>query len=323
MHSLLGRLMTIYQKKKKLIGKLNSHPSPKQAVFELLFASSIWGFGFIGTRWGLEFADAFWLNTIRFYLAFLFALPIILAVPQLRRSFNRQQFFLAAWPGLFLGSALILQTYGLHFTTVTKSGFITVLYIVFVPFLERLVLKTRIKFQHFIFVLIALVGSALICDLETSSWNLGDLLTLFCSICAASQIVSLEKHSTKIASAFVFNVFQTFWAGVLPLILAILFEAPPRFPISERAALSILSLSLASTLLAFLIQVRSQKVLNSSTVSMLFLLESPFAALFAYLLLGEVLSVPQWLGALLILGGALGSVYSDGVKFKSNPHGDD
>ena len=190
----------------------------------------------------------------------------------------------------------------------SKSGFITVLYIVFVPFLEKLLLGKSIKKSHFIYVGVALVGSALICDFRGGNWNVGDLLTLICALMASSQIVFLEKQSQKIGSAFVFNVFQTFWAGIIPLVLAIPFEPLPKFPVSARVLGSMLVLSFASTLLAFLIQVRTQKVLNSSTVSMLFLLESPFAAYFAYLFLGESFNTSQWVGAVLILGSALASV---------------
>jgi len=288
-----------------VLKRFKQDPSPEQAVGELIFAASIWGFGFVCTRWALDFAGTLWMNAIRFYLAFLFAIPVILSVPQLKKHFNGRQFWLAAWPGLFLSGTLVFQTAGLAYTTVTKSGFITVLYIVFVPFLELLLIKTPIKRAHFIYVLIALIGAALICDFRGESLNFGDLLTLICALMAASQIVFLEKQSPKISSAFVFNVFQTFWAGVIPLALAIPFEKMPKFPLSAKALLSMLILSFASTLLAFLIQVRTQKVLKSSAVSMLFLLESPFAAFFAYLFLGERLSLSHWFGAALILLSAL------------------
>ncbi|MFM8315833.1 MAG: DMT family transporter [Deltaproteobacteria bacterium] len=291
-----------------MLKRLKKDPSPKQAVIELIFAASIWGFGFVCARWALDFAGTFWMNAIRFYLAFLFAIPVIFSVPQLKNHFNWEQFWLAAWPGLFLSGTLVFQTAGLAYTSVTKSGFITVLYIVFVPFLEKLLLGKSVKKSHFIYVGVALVGSALICDFRGGNWNVGDLLTLICALMASSQIVFLEKQSQKIGSAFVFNVFQTFWAGIIPLVLALPFEPLPKFPVSAKVLGSMLVLSFASTLLAFLIQVRTQKVLNSSTVSMLFLLESPFAAYFAYLFLGESFNTSQWVGAVLILGSALANV---------------
>lgn len=291
-----------------MFNRLKSNPSPRQATLELVFAASIWGFGFVCARWALEFAGTFWMNAIRFYLAFIFALPVILAIPQLKAHFNRKQFLLAAWPGLFLSGTLVFQTAGLAYTSVTNSGFITVLYIVFVPFLERLLIKTKIKKLHFVFVIFALLGSALICDFRGGNWNFGDLLTLVCALMASAQIVFLERQAPQIGSAFVFNVFQTFWAGLIPLALAFPFEPLPKFPVSAKVIVSMLVLSFASTLLAFLIQVRSQKVLPSSTVSMLFLLESPFAALFAFWLLGEQMSWAQWIGASLILFSAFAAI---------------
>lgn len=291
-----------------MLSRFKLDPSPNQAVFELIFASSIWGFGFVCARWALDFAGPLWMNAIRFYLAFVFAVPVILAVPQLKIHFNREHFFLAIWPGIFLSGTLVFQTAGLNYTSVTKSGFITVMYIIFVPFLERLLLKTPIRKVHFLFVVTALLGSALICQFQVGNWNFGDLLTLICALMASSQIVFLEKQAPKIGSAFVFNVFQTFWAGIIPFLLAIPFEPPPKFPASAKTIVSMLVLSFASTLLAFLIQVRSQKVLRSSTVSMLFLLESPFAAFFAFIFLGEHLDLFQWIGAILILSSAFAAV---------------
>jgi drug/metabolite transporter (DMT)-like permease len=65
-------------------------------------------------------------------------------------------------PALLLAGTLILQTWGLHYTTATKSGFITTLYVVFVPLLEALHLRRRISTGLWLCVLGAFVGTLLI-----------------------------------------------------------------------------------------------------------------------------------------------------------------
>ena len=288
--------------------KIQSVPSPTQAVWELILASSIWGFGFICTRWALDFAGPFWLNAIRFHLAFWPLLPILFLIPRFRTHASWEQFRLAFFPGIFLSSAILLQTAGLPYTTVTKSGFITVLYIVFVPLFEHLFLKSKIHFLHYCLVGIALLGSALICEFTGGVWNRGDVLTLGCAIVASIQIIWLENYADRIQSPFVFNLFQSFWAGLLPLGLAPFFEVLPQFPMPQHALAGFIMLAFGSSMFAFMIQVRTQKVLSSSMVSMLFLLESPFAAFFAYFIFREQMSFQQWLGAGLILLSAAATV---------------
>ena len=65
--------------------------------------------------------------------------------------------------------------------------------------------------------------------------------------------------------------------------------------------MGLLMLGIGSTLIAFYLQIKAQKVLSSTVSSLFFLLESPFALLFAFFLLGESLNMKQGIGALLII----------------------
>ena len=249
-----------------------------------------------------------WVSSARFLLAFLVAFPFIRASKQLRVQATRQQFLLAAIPGFLIGGSLLLQTYGLESTSVTKSGFITCLYVVFVPLLEWGFLGKRVHWAHAAWVCVALAGAALICRIESGDWTRGDAITLCCAFVAALHIISLEIVTRRIHSAIVYNVFQAFWAGLLPLFFAWRFDRPTSWPLPHLSIVGIAILTFASTLIAFLVQVRSQRVLAPSLVSMLFLLESPFAAFFGFLFFGERLSILQWTGALLILTAATGTI---------------
>ncbi len=277
------------------------------ALLELLLSSLLWGFGFVATRWALEGYGPLWMQSLRFFLVFLIALPFLLMAKTGRKGSRRSQFYLAATPGLFLGATLIFQTYGLKYTTVTKSSFITTLYVVFVPLFEATFRRQKIQGWHLVFVLLALVGTALMSELQGGDWNVGDLLTLACSLCAAIQIISLGVLANRMESSFQFNVYQSLWAGLIPLCLALGVEPIHWFPIKPLAALGIGFLAIGSSLIGFMIQIRAQKVIPPSVVSVFFLLESPFAAFFAFLFFGEHLSLHQWGGAFLIFVSALGT----------------
>lgn len=275
------------------------------ALIELLFAAMLWGFGFIATRWALVGFSPLWLTAIRFMIVCFFALPLLFKLPIKKFIPQMKQAF---WPGIFLGLTLIFQTWGLQYTSVTKSGFITCLYIVMIPITESFLLKQHVSRRHYFFVFLALLGTALISQLDSGDLNFGDFLTFICAILATLQIISIEKVAKKIESPFRFNLFQSFWAGLFPLILAVFFEPLHFEKINSIAIIGMLFLSLCSTMIAFLIQIRTQKILSPSLVSMLFLLESPFAAFFAYFIFGEILSLTQWIGASIIFMSAFGTL---------------
>ncbi len=287
------------------------NPSTRQALFELVLAAALWGFGFIAVKWGLESSGPLWLNTFRLLLGAVSGLAVIAALPKLRRFLTWKEFGLGFSPGIALGVCLILQTYGLQYTTVTKSGFITCLYIVFVPLLSVFFHRTRVAKAHSAWVVVALIGAALVCQVDSVSVNLGDWLTLACALGAAVQIVEVGRLTRMSGSAFVFTVNQSFWAALPPLIGGLFWEAPPTMPLTPRAVCGILVLVFGCTLLAFGIQSRTQRVLSPSVVSLIFLLEAPFAAIFAYLCLGERMTLGQGIGGILILAAAALSIRSD------------
>lgn len=293
-------------------------PSKASAVLELVLASSLWGFGFVAAAWALESWSTFWVNAFRCILALAAGFVIAIFLPSLRRAFTWTQWRLAFWPGVFLAATLVIQTWGLEYTTATKSGFITVLYVLFVPLLERQVLKIALPRNHWLYVVTALMGVALICGLvrelgmttqsalgsgldARARLNIGDLITLLCALFASVQIFWFALIKERIGSAFGFNLMQTAWAGAISLALALIFAPLPTLMPTTHALQGVFALGLGSTLIAFSLQVRAQKKISTSLASLLFLLESPFAAVFAMILLGESLGRIEWLGGIVIL----------------------
>ena len=287
--------------------------SPQRAVVELVIASVIWGASFPAAKFALMSFGPLWTCSIRFLLATTLALPFCFLSSR-RKFWKKSLVRLSLLPGVLMGATLVLQNAGLQETSVTKSSFITVLYIVLVPIFSQAFFKTRVGLSHFFWVGVALLGTALICELETGNWNRGDLLTLGCAITASFHILCLEKLAKQIESPFLFNSLQSFWAGLIPLLFAFFWDDIHHFPPLWESTLAILWLSIAVTLISFLVQIRSQQILSAEVVSMLFLLESPLAALFAYFLFSEKLDGSQWFGAFLILLAAAGALRSQVFK---------
>jgi drug/metabolite transporter (DMT)-like permease len=275
---------------------------------ELFLAASLWGFGFIGTVWSLQVMSAFQLSLVRFALASSVGLFFLLRV-DMRRAFlgNWRLSFL---PGFFLFLTLYLQTWGLHYTTATKSGFITTLYVVFVPILESFMHKRPLPLTLWICVIASLIGTGLIVNVGFEAINFGDILTFLCAIFATVQIYYLSVVSPKVKRPFIFNVNQTAWAALLAL--PVIFFEPlqglppiPQWPMT--AFIGLIGLVGGSTLIAFFLQVRAQAHLTPTVSSLLFLLESPFALVFAAYFLGETMGFTESIGALLIFCSAVGA----------------
>lgn len=284
------------------------------AAGELLTADLFWGFGFVATIYALQSMGPHTMTWIRFLVGGSIGILLAFIIPKWRSSLTRRQFKLAFWPGIWLALTITLQTWGMRYTTATKAGFITTLYVLMVPILEMFVRKHVVSFFHFIMIAVALLGTALICNLQSFEINIGDILVFACAVAASIQIFWFGLIQNDIRSPFVFNSIQCLFAVPIPLVFALISsEAPPAMEsMTSQAWIGILSLTFGSTFLAFALQVKAQKYLSPSIASMIFLLEAPIAALFALWLLGESMHFSQWLGAVLIFIAALATVWRPG-----------
>lgn len=290
-----------------------------RAVLELGLASIIWGLSFTFVRWALEDFSVGTLIFWRFLLAY--ALGELLLFLFFRDDFKASHSDIkrSGRAGFFLALSLILQTQGLLTTSATNSSFITSLYVVIVPIVGGLFYRQKIKGFHLIFGLAAFAGMGLLLNIHDFSlfkFNNGDLLTLACAIAAAFHILIVGEKAAEVKSSFRFNNYQNFWTllCVLPFLIFEKTQQNSSFwpqDLSFRALGSMLSLAVFASMIAFFLQVRSQKVLSTTTSSLLCLLEAPNAFLFAALLIGEKINTIQFLGVILILGSSALSVYMD------------
>jgi drug/metabolite transporter (DMT)-like permease len=284
------------------------------AFAELFLAAAIWGFGFVATIFALREYTAIEVNAWRFLIAWLCGEALYFFI---RKKFNntknspknwRLDLKLALMGGLLLTGMFLPQTIGLNSTSAAKSSFITSLYVVLVPLFSVLLLNEKFLVIDFIIAGVALFGALALVEFNIQGVQPGDLWTLLCAVIATFHILYIGKVSSKISDPLRFNNFQSMVClfATLPFLffqehIKIISHAP-------IAIFGLLFIALGSSVIAFTIQVRAQKVLSPTTASMLFLLESPFALFFGMLLLSEKLSLIQLFGALVILAASLWSV---------------
>ena len=272
-------------------------------IFLLLFATSIWGFGFIATRWTLEGLDPYWANALRFSLAGICSTPFLLYKKSFTRSDNiLKKSFISS---IFLLGILLFQTIGLSLTTIAKSGFITTLYTFFVPIITMVVFKKKYKLTFWFLILMAMLGMALMCNLEIKDLNKGDFLTLICSVFAAIHIIYIGRVANTIGSAVEFNFLQSFFVAIMAVPIAFIFSGSVDLSIAIDPSKNILKgliyLGIISSMISFTAQVVAQKKIAPHIAGLIFLMESPFAALAGFLVFGESLNFMNLVGAGLIM----------------------
>ncbi|MDD2464959.1 MAG: DMT family transporter [Desulfobulbus sp.] len=276
-----------------------------QADLLLLLVALIWGFGFVAQRAGMDHVGPYTFNGIRFLLGGLCLVPLALRRSQTPLVPGVGQIPLVRaglMAGAFLFVAATLQQVGLQYTTAGKAGFITGLYVVFVP-ISGLFLRQRTNIGTWVGAVAAAIGLYLLSVTEDFRIEFGDLLELIGALFWAGHVLILSYLSPR-TSPVRLAMVQFYVCGLLSLLTGLYLE-----PISLQgvidAAIPILYGGVCSVGAGYTLQVVVQRKAHPSHAAILLSLESPFAALGGWLLLHEILSGRALLGCGLMLVGML------------------
>ena len=286
--------------KRKLLSALEK-PNENLAQISLVIITLFWGYTFVLVKEGVSNFPVMLFLFCRFGLASI--IVGFLTIPRLK-SLNVDYLKKGSFIGLWLFLGYFFQTWGITFTSASSSGFITGLFVVLTPIVSFFYLKRKIHINVIISVILAVSGLLLLSlkDMINQNaflFNIGDLLTLFCALAYAIHICSIDKHSPN-RDAGLLTFVQLSTVAVLSLIFHLIVESPPKvFP--PETIKAILITSILATCLAIWMQTKMQKYTSPAKVAIIFTLEPLFAALFAFLLLGENIGLYGYLGGLLII----------------------
>lgn len=271
----------------------------------LLLAAAIWGFTFPLVKDALTQVSAFEFLAIRFVIA-TFVLSAMFPRAASKAVRIERRAGLVAGVLLALGHAF--QTIGLDLTRSTNAGFITGLYVVFTPVIAAIVLRRRPAPIVLGGVLLTTIGLALMSvqfDRGSLSVNMGDFLVLMCAIFYAGQIVSLGYYSPgrdpvalTIQQLAVTAIFFVVLTPTQPM------DAPNTWTVWS----ALLATAIGSTVFGITMQTWAQAKISPTRAAIIYSMEAPFAALFAFLLADERLPGYAWIGAALIMAGVLAVV---------------
>ena len=283
----------------------------KKQLSNLLFliATIIWGFAFTAQK-EASVIPAFTVGAVRSIFAVIFLLLIIPITDKLTKNgrrlfsrekgldFNKRELVGGVIIGVILVAASAFQQIGIGNTDAGKAAFITALYVVIVPILSALLGK-KPTVSSIISVPVAVIGFYFLCMKPGESIELSDLLVLLCAIIFACHIISVDRLSLG-CDGFRMSCVQFATATLLNLVIALIFEKPTAFPEIAKVLPSLLFLGIFSSGVGYTLQIVGQKDADPTVAAIILSLESVFGVIGGALILGERMSVREYIGCAIV-----------------------
>jgi drug/metabolite transporter (DMT)-like permease len=267
------------------------------ATAALILVTAVWGVTFVQVKDAVELYPLLAFLALRYLIATAALAPV--AVRRLG-GFGREGLVAGAVLGGLVALGIGLQTAGLERTTVTSTGFITGLYVLFTPLLGLALFRTAIPRSLWAGVALALVGLALLSGVPQGSGR-GDLLVLVSAFVQAFQIVMVERYANRF-DVFALTFVQVAAAAVALGAVSLAFEELT-VPRGATVWAALLVTGLFAVAFAYVVQVWAQRRVSATRIAIVFSLETVFAGLFGYLLAGDRIGALGFAGCAAIFAG--------------------
>ena len=308
----------------------------------LLLTAVLWGFAFVAQRMGMDHIGPFLFNGIRFALGAMVMLVILKfrqlssrGEEEKRRGGEREMrregegegeeekgtaeeitYDISGLPtadcrlltirGLFLGLILFagatFQQVGIVYTTAGNAGFVTGLYVIFVPLLGMFS-NQKAGVNAWGGAILAVVGMYFLSVTADLTVAKGDLLVLISAVFWAVHVLytgwlSPQHSSVRLA------LVQYLVVAVMSFVASFFFETNSLQGV-WLAAWPILYGGVLSVGIGYTLQIVGQKKAPPTHAAIIMSLESVFAVIGGVWILSETMTERKWIGASLMLAGML------------------
>jgi len=273
----------------------------------MLATAAVWGGSFVLMKDAIVQQDVYSFLSTRFILAALLMIAYRPNVfPGLTFKFIKQ----GVLAGILLGGGFIFQTFGLANTTVSNTGFITGMYLVFTPLISLIILKRKVLLVQWFAVAIAMIGLILI-SYNGISIGTGEILVLISAIAFGAHFVALGEWSNG-KNTYALTLIQILTVSAIATVCAFIngFEVPPSASVWQAIAFT----AVFATFLAFLVQTKAQSVMSATVASVLLAMETPFAVFLGVLILNDPLTLRIIVGGSLVMIAMGVVIWSDKEK---------
>lgn len=275
-------------------------------------AALIWGLAFVAQSDAADKVPPFLFNSLRSLIAAIFLFCALLV-----RKLTTKQNILPSEPinrkrvvtGGVLCGILLTVSVNLQQAAITiypagaaaeaRGGFLTALYVVFVPIIA-LFMGKKLELPILGAIVIATGGFYMLClwgGIE--SIYLADLLVLLCAVSFSFHILSVD-HYSGFMNGMLLSMVQFLICGILSGAISLVIENAVVWENVLSAAFPILYTGIMSSGVAYTMQIYGQKYAEPAIASLSMSLESVFAALGGWLILGNALSLPEFIGCALV-----------------------
>jgi drug/metabolite transporter (DMT)-like permease len=268
----------------------------------LVLITIIWGATFLATKETLRLIGPFTYLGLCYLVA---TLTLVLIFHRRLLHITRTELLSGLLIGVVLFAGYACQTLGLQWTSVSKTGFITGLYVPLVPLFALLFLRQRIAITALIGVALSVLGLFLLSVNKqfTLSFGPGEWLILSCAVAFALQIILISKFAPSV-DAINLAIIQLALTALLSFIAIPLNHEPLALP-PALAWLPILLLGTIDMAFTLLTMNLIQQFISSTRATLIYALEPMWAAFFGVLFAGDMLSLVAWLGCACIFTGMI------------------
>ena len=268
----------------------------------LLLIGILWGMGFVTVKIGLNAGmNTFYLMWLRFLGSFV--LLSILFRKKIKKV-SKDDLKAGVILGIIQYFGYVFQTYGAAHKTVGKNAFFTAINVIIVPYVFWMLNKKRPDIFSFSASIICLIGVGIMSldsNLNFTHLNKGDVMTIISAFFFALQVAYTGYFGRKVhpmnlvllqmlVGGLLFAGTQFATSGLREVI-----------PLHGETLMAIIYAVVFSTAIPMLLQIYCQRLTTATRASILMSTESMFAPIFAFLVLGEMMTLRVALGAVFIL----------------------
>ena len=280
----------------------------------LVIATVIWGTAFVFQEEAAEFIGPFTLNCMRSIVGAVVLIPVALIMKRLRvkrtgvpeRLVTKSSVLGGICCGIALAIAANLQQIGIVFNAEMakgdsgKAGFITAMYIIFVPIASVFGGK-KLRFSMIAAVLLGVLGLYFISVKDGFTVSSGDIYLLLCALAFTGHIMVVD-HFVQKADGVTLSLIQFVTAAVISGALMFVFDRDT-LSVSNilSAAMPILFCGVMSSGVAYTLQIVGQKYSEATVASLIMSLESLFCMVAACIFYTQVPSLREGIGCVIML----------------------
>lgn len=281
----------------------------------LLLTAMIWGCAFAAQDVAADVLQPMSFNGSRMLLAALALVPLCwfsdrrairtgqgMAWKQMDKQQRKTLLTGGICCGVMLALGSIFQQLGISLGTgAGKAGFITALYIVLVPLAGLLFFRKKLGKLVWIAVALSVAGLYLLCMTGSLTIEPGDGMLIICAACYCGHILVVDSFSRR-TECIKMSCIQFAVTTIICFTGAFLFENPT-WEAVRTCAVPIIYAGVFSGGVGYTLQILAQRDAEPAVASLLMSLESVFAVLAGWVILGDALSLRELLGCMMMMGG--------------------